>query len=132
MKIKRLYKPEEFTINQLYMFMHNGRLKRGFCKEITECGVTFKYEGETYQVKYVGYDCSTHKYAPTYFAEYNADTYKKYYEFLEKQKEEIKTLLELNVFTKDKQANTFRENIKLAFLRHFEMLIEKEIKKLEK
>ena len=132
MNIRRLYKPEEFTINQLYMFMHNGRLKRGFCKEITESGITFNYEGETYRVKYIDYDYSAHGYVPTYFAEYNSSIYKKYYKLLEKQKEEIKTLLELNTFTENKQVNTFRESIKLALLRYFEMLIGKEIKKLEK
>ena len=98
MKIKRLYSAEDFTVNQLYMFMeYNYRLERGFCTCITEKDVTFTYQGRTITVKYKEWDSKQN-----YFAEYNASVFRKYQKLVELQKQELDDLLERNTYSREK------------------------------
>ena len=97
MKIKRLYSAEDFTVNQLYMFMEYGRLERGFCVAITENAVTFTYQGHATTLKYKSWDNKQ-----MYFAEYNASVFRKYQQLVELQKQELDDLLERNIFNKGK------------------------------
>ena len=97
MKIKRLYSAEDFTVNQLYMFMEYSRLERGFCVAITEKDVTFTYQGRTTTLKYKGWDSKQN-----YFAEYNASVFRKYQQLVELQKQELDDLLERNTYNREK------------------------------
>ena len=97
MKIKRLYSAEDFTVNQLYMFMEYGRLERGFCIAITEKDVTFTYQGRNTTVKYKEWNGKQN-----YFAEYNASVFRKWQQLIELQKQELDDLLERNTFNKGK------------------------------
>lgn len=98
MRIKRLYKPENFTVRQLYMFMDYGRLERGYCTEITETYVEFEYKGHVFKLAYkYGY-----KDEPNYFAEYNSGIFNKWYKLREVHKQEMQELLEENIYTRDK------------------------------
>lgn len=106
MKIKRLYKPEDFTMNQLYMFTDYKTLERGFCIEITNDYVRFTYNGEFYKK---GYKESLSA-GPAYFAEYNSSVFKKFQDLKKYHEQEINELLEANIYTRKEEEGPVKRN----------------------
>lgn len=97
MKVKKLYNAEDFTMNRLYMFISYNKLNRGFCTSIMEKEITFSHEGRKTTLKYK--ECNGKQ---TYFAEYNAEIFRKYQKLVDFHKQEINDLLEHNVYKREK------------------------------
>ena len=102
MKIKRLCRPEDFTMNQLYMFMDYNTLRRGYCIEITNDYVRFTYDDKFYKKRYNEL-LSTRS---AYFAEYNSNIFKKFQDLKKYHEQEINDLLEANIYKRKEEKNS--------------------------
>lgn len=91
-EIKKITKPQDMCIGQLYMYLYYGKLKRGFCKKIEENEVSFRVDDYlTNTMTYIETRYPEIKY--NYIAEYNAKIYNKYLKLQERHKKECEDCL---------------------------------------
>lgn len=91
-KIKKITKPQDLSIGQLYMFSEYSfrlDLDRGFCTKITQNVASFSRNSFCGDVDIAFGSLNEN----CFIAEYNAGIYRKFHKLLEQHKEEIRRLL---------------------------------------
>lgn len=87
MKIKRIEKPEELSIGQMYIYKECGRYKRGYCISLFKEKAMFEeYPGFSDTLYYKS------SWNPFEVYYYNASIYNKYKKLCEQHKKEIEDL----------------------------------------
>lgn len=95
-KIKKITKPEDMCIGQLYMYLNYNRLERGFCVKIEEKSATFKKKESHYDDTIYFIKSSWGKTEYNYIAEYNARIYYKYQKLKRQHEKECEDCLNGN------------------------------------
>ena len=100
-EIKKITKPQDMCIGQLYMYLYYGKLKRGFCEKIEKASATFRFDSyltDTVTFIEMAYPEPKHN----YIAEYNARIYNKYKKLQEQHEKECEDCLNGNyVYVKE-------------------------------
>lgn len=91
-EVKKITKPQDMCVGQLYMYLSYGRLKRGFCEKIEKTSATFRFEGYLSDtITFIESDYREVKY--NYIAEYNARIYDKYQKLKKQHEKECEDCL---------------------------------------